>query len=45
MGELLASGRLDVTPVITHRLHYLEFATAMELIARGETGKVVFQVG
>ncbi|MCL6623309.1 MAG: L-threonine 3-dehydrogenase [Fimbriimonadales bacterium] len=45
MGELLASGRLDVSPVITHRLHYLEFATAMELIARGETGKVVFQVG
>lgn len=44
MGTLLTSGKLDVTPVITHRLHYLQFSSAMELIAKGETGKVIFQV-
>ncbi len=44
MEELLTSGALDLNPVITHRMHYLEFASAMELIAKGETGKVIFQV-
>jgi threonine 3-dehydrogenase len=44
MGELLASRRLDVSPVITHRLHYTEFTKAMDLITAGECGKVVFTV-
>jgi threonine 3-dehydrogenase len=45
MGELLRSGKLDITPVITHRFPYDEFAPAMELMSRGRTGKVVFEVG
>jgi threonine 3-dehydrogenase len=44
MGELLASKRLNVEPVITHRLHYTEFNQAMDLISEGECGKVVFTV-
>ena len=44
MSALLATGRLDVTPVITHRLHYTEFNHAMELMKRGEAGKVVFSM-
>ncbi len=44
MSALLATGRLDVTPVITHRLHYTEFNRAMELMKRGEAGKVVFSM-
>ena len=43
MGELLAGGKLDITPVITHRFPYTEFNQAMELIAQGETGKVIFE--
>ncbi|KAA0225190.1 L-threonine 3-dehydrogenase [Fimbriimonadia bacterium ATM] len=44
MGALLSSGRLNLEPVVTHRFHYTDFAEAMELIGRGETGKVVFEV-
>jgi len=44
MNELLASQRLNVAPVITHRFHYTQFVEAMELIGRGECGKVVFTV-
>ncbi|MDQ2986910.1 MAG: L-threonine 3-dehydrogenase [Armatimonadota bacterium] len=42
MRDLLASGKLDITPVITHRFSYLDFNEAMELIQAGKTGKVVF---
>jgi threonine 3-dehydrogenase len=42
MGELLASGKLDLDPVITHEMHFTEFAKAMELMEAGEAGKVVF---
>jgi threonine 3-dehydrogenase len=42
MGELLGSGKLDITPIITHRFPYHEFDEAMHMIAKGETGKVVF---
>lgn len=44
MGDLLKSGKLDISPVITHRFPYEEFAPAMELIAQGKTGKVVFEI-
>ena len=44
MGELLSSGKLDITPVITHRFPYEDFSSAMDLIAKGETGKVVFEI-
>lgn len=44
MQSLLRSGRIDIQPVITHQLHYTEFAHAMELIEKGACGKVVFHV-
>jgi len=42
MGELLRSGKLNLAPVITHKMHYTEFQTAMELMKAGKAGKVVF---
>lgn len=42
MGELLASGKLNLDPVVTHEMHFTEFAKAMELMSAGKAGKVVF---
>ncbi|MGV3615980.1 MAG: L-threonine 3-dehydrogenase [Fimbriimonas sp.] len=42
MAELLQSGRLNLQPVITHKMHYTEFQKAMELMKAGQAGKVVF---
>ena len=42
MGELLKSGKLNLAPVITHKMHYTEFQDAMELMKAGKAGKVVF---
>jgi threonine 3-dehydrogenase len=42
MGALLASGRLNLDPVITHEMHFTEFQKAMELMTAGQAGKVVF---
>lgn len=42
MRTLFASGRLNLEPVVTHRMHYTEFERAMELMAAGKAGKVVF---
>lgn len=42
MGDLLASGKLNLDPVITHQMHYTEFQKAMELMNAGQAGKVVF---
>ncbi len=44
MNSLLSSGKLDITPVVTHQFHYSKFSEAMELIAQGKTGKVVFEI-
>jgi len=41
MKALLASGRLDVSPVLTHRLPFDDFAQGMELMRSGQCGKVV----
>ncbi|MCL6450841.1 MAG: L-threonine 3-dehydrogenase [Acetobacteraceae bacterium] len=38
---LLSSGRLDISPVITHRLPMEEFELAMELVGSGQCGKVI----
>jgi threonine 3-dehydrogenase len=43
MEALLASGKLNLEPVITHRLKLSEFAKAMELLQSGEAIKVVFK--
>jgi threonine 3-dehydrogenase len=42
MAELLAGGKLNLDPVITHSMHYTEFHEAMELMRAGRAGKVVF---
>lgn len=42
MGELLASGKLNLDPVVTHVMPYTEFERAMELMVAGQAGKVVF---
>lgn len=41
MQHLLLTRRLDVLPVITHRLGFSEIAKAMELIDTGQCGKVI----
>jgi threonine 3-dehydrogenase len=42
MGELLRRGELNLRPVITHTMHFTEFQKAMELMKKGQAGKVVF---
>lgn len=42
MGELLASGKLDLDPVVTHEMPFTEFEKAMDLMIAGQAGKVVF---
>jgi len=42
MSELLIGGKLNLAPVITHKMHYTEFQKAMELMKAGKAGKVVF---
>lgn len=42
MSNLLASGNLNLDPVITHTMHYTDFQKAMELMQAGKAGKVVF---
>ena len=41
MSRLLTSGKLDITPVITHKLKLEEYEKAIELAASGKAGKVV----
>jgi len=41
MEALLKSGRLDLKPVITHRLPMSDFAHGMELLKSGEASKIV----
>ncbi len=40
MTVMLQSG-LDICPVITHRLHYTEFAKGFEVMRSGNSGKVI----
>lgn len=37
----LIEGRLDLDPLVTHRLRYTEFQTGFEAIASGSSVKVV----
>ena len=39
--ELLRFGRLDLAPIITHRLPLKEYAKGMDLMTQGNCGKVV----
>ena len=40
-AELLRSGRLDLTPIVTHEFRLDDYAKAFELLKSGECGKVV----
>ena len=40
MTVMLQSG-LEITPVITHRLHYTEFQQGFDAMLTGAAGKVV----
>jgi threonine 3-dehydrogenase len=40
MDAMLRSG-LDVSPIITHRLHYTDFKQGFEVMSSGQSGKVV----
>lgn len=42
MRALLASGKLNIAPAITHRLKFEDFAYGMDLMRDGACGKVVF---
>lgn len=44
MQSLLSSGRLDVSPILTHRLPFERFADGMELMRSGQCGKVVLSL-
>lgn len=41
MQSLLVDGKIDLDPVITHRLSLPEFDRAFELLADGQSGKIV----
>jgi threonine 3-dehydrogenase len=41
MAWLLTEKGLDVTPVVTHEMPFTEVAEAMEVLKRGEAGKIV----
>ena len=40
MSAMIQAG-LDVTPIITHRLHYTEFEQGFEVMRSGQSGKVI----
>jgi threonine 3-dehydrogenase len=40
MTVMIQSG-LDITPVITHRFHYTAYQKAFEVMASGQSGKVI----
>jgi len=42
---LLATGMVDVSPIITHRYPLEQFAEAFEVMASGRSGKVILLVG
>jgi threonine 3-dehydrogenase len=42
MTAMLQSG-LDISPIITHRFKYTEFQEAFEVMASGNSGKVVLE--
>jgi threonine 3-dehydrogenase len=44
MEALLRSGKIDLTPVITHRLPLAQFDEAMRLLENGEASKILLKV-
>ena len=44
MQSLLANGRINVEPILTHHLPFAEFEHGMDLMRSGQCGKVVLEV-
>jgi len=44
MKGLFASGNLDVSKVITHRLPYAEYEKGFKIMQSGDCGKVVLDL-
>lgn len=42
--EILKSGKVDLSPLITHRFPLKDFGKAMEIMKSGECGKVIIEV-
>ena len=40
MSSMIRAG-LDISPVITHRYHFTEFAKGFEMMMSGQSGKIV----
>lgn len=40
MSIVICSG-LDISPVISHRYHYSEFAKGFEMMMSGQSGKII----
>jgi len=40
-ATMLIQKGLDITPIITHRFHYTEFAKGFEVMCSGKSGKVI----
>lgn len=43
--ELLSSGLLDLSPIVTHRFDLGDYAKGMDLMTKGECGKIVLYPG
>jgi threonine 3-dehydrogenase len=41
MDELFTKRGLDLTPIVTHEMHFTEVEKAMQTLKRGEAGKIV----
>ena len=41
MSRILSSGKLDVSPIITHKLKLKDFDKAIEIAKSGNAGKIV----
>ena len=40
-ATMMIQGGMDLTPLITHRFHYTDYAKAFEVMRSGESGKVI----
>ena len=40
-ATMMIQGGVDLTPLITHRFHYTEYAEAFDVMRSGESGKVI----
>jgi threonine 3-dehydrogenase len=43
--DILDSGKIDISPVITHHFPMEEFNKAFEIARSGSCGKILFDIG